>query len=79
MHREGIAKTCRERAVVSPQMLVLNLFRTISRQPSEHLAVGRRFFISRELFLSEVYHGGAHYGPEGGLFVRRSSLPRRLP
>jgi hypothetical protein len=62
VHREGLAKTSRERAVVRPKMLVFGLFRAISRQPGEHLAFGRRPVISLKSLQPNVCHGRTHSG-----------------
>jgi len=67
VNREGLAQTGSERAVASPKMLVFDLFRAIGRQPSEHLAVGRRSVIALKSFLPSVCNGRTHSGPLGGL------------
>jgi|ERR1700751_1049542 hypothetical protein len=70
VHREGLAKTSRERAVVRPKMLVFGLFRAISRQPGEHLAFGRRPVISLKSLQPNVCHGRTHSGLALGVFFQ---------
>ena len=74
VHREGLAKTGRERAVECRKVLIFRPQRAISCQSREHLAFGRRGLISLKSFVSNVGRGRVHCGPSAGVFRPRSFL-----
>ena len=78
MHRQGFAKTGRERAVECCQVPVIGSQRAISRQACEHLAFGRSGLILLESLVSRVCRRRHIMAPQAGLFFKRAALSNIL-